>query len=75
MICSEIPEAVLWAFGGLLIVAFFSMVMITCRTAWLDATRDDASLCSVTVSEPDLGDEKPQSIRSESFFDDSPRSK
>ena len=72
--CSEIPESALWAFGGLLIVAFFSMVMITCRTAWLDAILNDG-LSSVTVSEPDLGDEKPQSIRSESFFDASPRSK
>lgn len=72
--CSEIPEAALWAFGALLIVAFFSMVMITCRTAWLDAIRHDGH-SSVTVSQPDLEDEKPQSTRSESFHEDSPRGK
>lgn len=71
--CSEIPEAALWAFGALLIVAFFSMVMITCRTAWLDAIRNDGP-SSVTVSQSKLG-EKPQSTRSESFNENSPRSK
>jgi hypothetical protein len=75
VICSEIPEAVLWAFGALLIVAFFSMVMITCRTAWLDAIQNDGPSSVVSVSQPDLGDEKPQSTRSDSLSEASPRSR
>jgi hypothetical protein len=64
--CTDMPEAGVWAFGSLLIIAFFGMVIITCRTAWL-VTIEQNGLSSFTIEEPALGDEKQQPTRSGSF--------
>jgi len=69
--CTDVPEAAVWAFGSLLIIAFFSLVMITCRTAWLVTIRQDG-LSSFTEERPSMGESKLQSNHS-SNFDDSPR--
>lgn len=72
--CKDAPESGVWAFGTLLLVSFFSMLMITFRSAWLETISADRSGSPISsfeyeaTSKPqDLG----QKIEENSAQDDS----
>lgn len=73
--CTDVPEAAIWAFGTLLVISFFSMVMITLRASWLDVIKNDVP-ASLEVTQPqDIWAEKRRhSNLSSEIFNDSPRS-
>jgi len=73
--CHDVPEASIWAFGSLLIVSFFSMVMITIRSSWLDVIKNEEVPSSFEIAYPqDLeGEKRRNSNLSSEVFNDSPK--
>jgi hypothetical protein len=61
IMCTDAPEASSWTFGLLLVIAFFGMLIITFRAAWLNTIPRDARPSSIRMSP------------SKSEFNDSPR--
>jgi hypothetical protein len=73
--CQDVPEASIWAFSSLLIVSFFSMVMITLRASWLDVIKNDVPSTLELAYPQDLEGEKRRfSNISSEIFNDSPKS-
>lgn len=67
-VCTDTPEAGSWAFGALLTISFFSMMMITFRSAWLEVIKTEEGTPISFVTQPQDFERS-----AEDAFNDSPK--